>query len=675
MTTPQADLPVIRERMVAPFMAPPDPEHVRRLRAQLEPNGTWPDVNYSGTCTTTWEPAEHLKRLQLLAQAWFSPSSATHGNPELASDIGRALDFWLETDLRRPWWWDCIGAPGFVSLIMLLFESALTGPQKAKGCAILERAILGDTGQNLIWQAEITARRAALQKDPALMKRAFDLIFSEIRISDEEGVQADFSFHQHGPCLYNHGYGRGFAIDNARLAAMTAGTAFAYPQDKIRILSAYILDGSQRLAFGRHSNFSADGREITRPNRTAKYLGMAAMDMRKIKTGRESEFDALIARIAGEQAPPLVGNKHFHRSDIMVHHRPGWYMSARMYSTRTMNTDQLSGCYEGLLSHYLSEGATCIMTHGNEYMNIYPVWDWQRVPGTTVELAPHIPGEPARKGESAFAGGASDGTAGVAAFDLKRDALRARKAWFFFSNAVICLGSGINCSTGHEVVTTLNQCRLTGPLIAGRGKEAETLDEGERMLNANWAWHDNIGYVFDKTLQISLAGMTRTGSWKRISTQRAYDPQYGVMGSVTDKVFMLGLSHGVRPTNADYAYAVLPGAGAKAMPGLAQQPPFVIASNSSAIQAVFHPADAALGIVFYEPGQFDWQGWQVTVDRACALVIRREGQAWHMAAADPCAGTGQIRVNIARPDKQRQALIIKLPEGQYAGASTVTRLQ
>jgi len=58
---------------------------------------------------------------------------------------------------------------------------------------------------------------------------------------------------------------------------------------------------------------------------------------------------------AWEPAEPLIGNKHFHRSDIKVHHRPGWCMSARMFSMRTLNTDNLAGCDEGHLSHSLAE--------------------------------------------------------------------------------------------------------------------------------------------------------------------------------------------------------------------------------------------------------------------------------------------------------------------------------
>ena len=252
------------------------------------------------------------------------------------------------------------------------------------------------------------------------------------------------------------------------------------------LLSSLILDGSRWFALGPVSDYAAEGRELTRPGEDAGYLGNAAKYMLTLPTGREDEFRALLARVAGEKTGSLIGNKHFFRSDIMVHHRPDWYMSAKMYSVRTVNTDGLSGCDEGLLSHYLAEGATTIMRHGNEYRDIFPVWDWQHIPGTTLELKPHIAGEPKRKGTTSFAGGASRTEYPVCAgFQLRRDSLTARKAWFFFSDMAVCLGSGIHCNSDYPVVTTLNQCLLKGPVIIGDKKKSKYWKRANADLQAD----------------------------------------------------------------------------------------------------------------------------------------------------------------------------------------------
>ncbi|MBT5831057.1 MAG: hypothetical protein HOH77_12790 [Candidatus Latescibacteria bacterium] len=671
MTTSRNDnMAIIKERMLASFMRAPDKDRVQDYRQTLQPDGHWAEVNYEGTATTSWEPAQHLSHLIVLTQAWFSPESPLHHNTELEKQINTALDYWLHKDPRRRWWWDAIGAPGMLSKIMLMRDGHLSDFQMTKGGQNLERAILGTTGQNLVWQAEITARRAVLQRDSDLLQRAFELIASEIHISDGEGIQEDFSFHQHKQVIYNHGYGAGFARDNVRLASLTAGTAFAFSPEKIALLSHYILDGSQWLSHNGQGDFGARGREIAVPRRgrrSASYLGQAAEGMLALPTGREEEFQALADRVAGNPTPPLIGNKHFYRSDMMVHHRDNWYASARMYSTRMFNTDGLSGTDDGLLSHYLAEGAMCLMQHGNEYAGLYPVWDWQRIPGTTITLEPHIPGEPKRQGESAFAGGVSDGTMGVAGFELKRETLNGRKAWFFFSDMIVCLGADINNTAEYDVVTTVNQCRLAGAVTLGKGNTSETLPEGETNQNVHWVHHDGVGYLFPQESLVSLATGTRTGTWTRISAQRSDR-------TVTDSVFSLDLPHGTTPKAKEYAYAIYPQKDATDMPNLTQNPSFEVVANSAQHQAVWSKNDQALGIVFHQPGKIQAAGWQIETGRPCVALLRNENNMWTLSIADPTAGDGTVNLTVQQNDETPRQIIVTLPTGLKAGSSVHTEL-
>ena len=68
-----------------------------------------------------------------------------------------------------------------------------------------------------------------LADNPDLVAAAFRRIADEIRVSAEEGIQADFSFHQHGPCLYNHGYGSGFSTDGSAIALTPTGMLTIFP--------------------------------------------------------------------------------------------------------------------------------------------------------------------------------------------------------------------------------------------------------------------------------------------------------------------------------------------------------------------------------------------------------------------------------------------------------------
>ncbi len=265
-----------------------------------------------------------------------------------------------------------------------------------------------------------------------------------------------------------------------------------------------------------------------------------------------------------------------------------------------------------------------------------------------------------RKGESEFAGGVSDGTFGVAAFELKREALRGRKAWFFFSDMVVCLGADIQCDSEYDVVTTLNQCRMFGTVVGDN--PSEVIPEGDITRDLQWVHHDGIGYLFPEVQTVELSTGKRTGSWKRISYQERDR-------TVTDKVFSLAISHGAEPEGVGYAYAVFPGTEAADMPDLAGQMPFEIVENSEAQQAVWCERDEVLGIVFRKPGRIEAVGWQVEVDRACALLLRHMDGIWTLSAADPAAGSGVLNITISHDGAKPQQVTLTLPEDLMAGAS------
>ena len=64
----------------------------------------------------------------------------------------------------------------------------------------------------------------------------------------------------------------------------------------------------------------------------------------------------------------------------MVQHRPAYYLSVHMSSTRVLNADWPCCGGEGRLCHHLADGATVIMRDGDEYRDVYPVWNWRQIP-------------------------------------------------------------------------------------------------------------------------------------------------------------------------------------------------------------------------------------------------------------------------------------------------------
>jgi len=671
------DMQTIRNRLFAPLLGPVSIGTVRPLVDGLQADGSWPGIDYQDRGRSSWKTIRHLSHVATLARAYKSPPSELRGDAALRKAVFASLDYWLEHDFQNPnWWWNQIGTPRTLYPTLLLLDEELSEFERRRGLEILTRAKISMTGQNLVWVTELTAIRGILQNDPALVAKAYRRIVEEIEVTTGEGIQADFSFHQHGPCLYNHGYGGSFASDCPRIATQVAGTGLAFPDETIATLSRYLLDGSQWMARGSASDFGAEGREIARRGQSARYLSSAAQSMLELPTGREEEFRAIQARAMDRPAPPLEGNRHFWRSDMMTHHRAGFYASARMVSSRLANTDHPCN-QEGLLSHHVADGCNVLMRTGREYRDIFPVWDWQKIPGTTVEQTPDLAGSPRRKGERGFVGGVSDGTYGMAAFDHLRGPLAARKCWAFFDREYVCLGAGITCGSDHPVITTVNQCFSEGDVRVQEGSTTRELAKGTHTLEgASCVVHDQVAYVFVEPAQVRLANDARQGSWSRINGRYSQDV-------ISRDVFSLWIDHGRGPAGATYAYLVAPEVDPASLASYAAEPPVRILRNEPEVQAVWHEKLRIAGLAFYRAGRVSiHDDLAVAVDSPCLALLRElpdrlvisvsnpENQQATVAMEIPGALRGEGVEAIEGPARSR--VTFDLPGGMEGGKS-VTR--
>lgn len=664
-----ADLAMVGERIYDAVKRPINSEQAVRLLAAMKPDGTFPDVPYDDTGPGNWRAASHLSHVLTLAR-WYSSLGPDAPEKNRARDaVFRGIDFWNGKDYRNSnWWWNVIGVPGTLSQIYILMDKEIEGSRRDKGLEIIARGKLSMTGANLADVVSISIRRGILEKNVDLVSQAVGMMADEIKITLDEGIQPDFSFYQHGALPYNHGYGAVFLSNCSELANVVRGTAFEFPPEKIELLSRLIIDGNQWMIRCGTKDYGATGRGITRragDSSSAGYLAPVVRDMLMLGTGHDPEFRNILARLGGDSSAPLVGNRHFWRGDLMTHHRPGYYMSAKMVSNRIFNTDGPSN-EEGLKSHHLSDGCTYIMRTGMEYHDIFPVWNWMKVPGTTVRITPSLEGGVRFKGTRAFAGGVSDGRYGCAAFDMERSGLIARKSWFFFDDEVVCLGAGIGCAKTDTVVTTLNQCFLRGDVNVSRMGKRTTVQKGSHGLDGvEWISHDGIVYLFPGHANVRLSNMPQTGTWWDINHTHSKD-------AVTRDVFTLWLDHGMSPSNARYAYIIAPNLAPADVGKYHADPPVEILSNEPAIQAVRHKKLGITGIVFYEKGRVAvGNNLAVEADTACMLLVRENSGGMEISASNP-ANEG-LRLTVRAGDPSRlasfQPVVFDLPDGPRAGMS------
>lgn len=662
-------LEIIRERLCAETelldgagYATPSAD-AAQLAASLLPDGSWADVDYHDDNLKDWAPAQHLSRLRSLTRGWYQ-SAAPHHHDAIHQAILRGLDGWYT---RAPqssnWWWNQIGAPLLLGETLLCLKGACDPSYITRAIPAFQchEPTTRFTGQNLVWVATVQIYHGILTDEPERVSQGFIHIGQEVRIfPDDEGLQPDMSFHQHGKLLYSGGYGQSFVADVGRIFALAAGTAYACPSRLVDRFAQYVLDGSRWMVRGRTFDHSATGREITREGHAATRFYTGLRYLSGFVHARQAEAQASAAIDPRSGGSLVTGNRHFWCSDFMVQHRPAYYLSVRMPSTRLLNADWACGGGEGRWCHHMVDGATFIMCDGDEYRDLYPVWNWQQIPGTTVVQQPgdFDPDSLRNCGERAFAGGASDGNVGCAAMDFSRADLTARKAWFLFDEGMVALGAGITASGDALVRTTLNQCHWRGPALLA-GTETPLPAGTYRLATGAAFWQDGVTYrVLDGTGTLRLG--PQSGAWNECGVGSAHPLTLNVMNA--------GLEHGVKPAGATYAYAVLPGIEADA--AFADDPVrFVILRNDPTVQAVWHADDQRGHAVFYTPGTLTFpDGQQIGVDLPCILLYhpRADGGAT-LTLAQPEQRDGVITLILT--GHIAATLSISLPPREYAGSS------
>jgi chondroitin AC lyase len=645
------------------------------LLRSMKSDGSWADQNYADRNRIHWKAVEHLPRLEVILKAYYQPDHPLSGNRAVLNRGITSLRFWLDKDPSNENWWENeIFVPNHIGEILLLLGNDAPEDLKHRGMEIMKRANWQrQTGANLTDETKVQVMRGCIADSPELISQAYDRTWQEVHLAElgGEGMQADHSFHQHGELLYNQGYGAVYVSDIIQFVAYAKGTRYQIPGDKQQIFDAYLLGGTYWMARGKTWDFSPCGRGITRPGSLNNNNLIAIGKMSEIPGPDQPDLLAATKLLtASDDKSAPIGNRQFWLSDYMVHRRANYFASMRMYSTRTLNTDGfING--ENRKSHHMADGATCLMVNGGEYFNIFPVWDWLRIPGTTVEQnTPLDPKNVQHKGKNAFVGGVSDGTYGCSAMELAWADLHADKAWFCFDDEIVCLGAGIACRTANPVLTSINQCLLNGEVITSNGYGRVTA--GNRDLrNPRWVWHDSIGYIFPTPITVHLKNEAQTGAWSEIGT--------GSDKQISQNVFSLWIDHGSGVQDGQYEYILMPGADRSRTAAESQNLPLKILRNNPAMQAVWHDRLHILEAVFHQPGEVTAGGIHLSVDKPCILLLKPDQTKLELAISNPENAAETVKVVIDLPlsgdDSVRNGnnsiIKVALPTGITAGSSAV----
>ena len=666
----ESELEVIKARMAKVLVgSEADDALVETCLATLAEDGSWPEIDYEDISLTGYQHRLHLTNMEAMALAYGREDSRFHRSPALLESLARALGFWCDENfISANWWHNIIQVPHIFVGISLLMDGELPDELLDDMQPMIRRANRNDPwarpSGDRVKICGIEAKNYAFLGDAEAFADLIEILEAEIKLSTgKRGMQVDYSFHHRVHRVNNTtSYGAGYGNACAEWAHYVAGTRFALSEEKLELLVDFHLDGIRKqMVYGIIREKGVANRGITRKEGTESRVPPLPLEWLLSATDyRAAEVREIIALSAGEaERPTLSFCKYYWQTEHLAFQRPDFYASVRMYSRRNRNME-LAHNSEGIFNHYKSDGANHLSVSGREYYNIWPAYDWRKIPGTTVLQKGAMPsvGEILKDGLTDFVGAATDGRYGVAGFDFisPHDDIRARKSWFFFDEEYVCLGAGIASNDfDHSVATTIDQRLLEGAVLVSSSAGRAGLERGERVVEGvSWVLHDGVGYLFPEPASVHISNETQTGSWYDINKQSSSSREL-----LEKEVFKLWIDHGKRPQGTNlwltagvmdtkdvtYAYVVVPSATELA---LERGRSVEILSNTSKLQAVEHTGLGIVQAVFYEAGALELaSGRTIALDSPGIVMLKLDGSdIEEMTVSDPTRKLSKLHLSV-----------------------------
>lgn len=634
-----------------------------QLMNTINEDGSWPGIDYSDTHSLTdgWEPDKHFNNLLVLATAYNHPKCSYYKSPLLLKKIISGCEYVTRWDYPTDednWWWNSIGDPQKYSYTLILIKNEVPTSDIKRYSTFIkdDTGNQSHQGQNRAWVSEITFNKGCIENNYNLTFRGFSSMASILQIaktkfpingseSKEEGLKSDFSFHQHRRQVQSGSYGLELISALNNTIILTEGTTFssAFSSEKRKLFSDMMLNGHMLFSYKKVMDFGVKGRNIARPSDyDMNFIPQELDKMAKFDTEHADIYFKWKQHIEEDAPFPTSGNKHFWLSDMMTHHGKNYYLSAKVISSRTNGSESLNG--ENIKAANLPCGATNIMTTGEEYFNIFPLWNWNRIPGTTsiqkdsfTNLNGYI------LATNTFAGGISDSLSGILAYQHNYKNVKANKSYFFMDDAMICLGSDIVSSEAAPVVTSVNQCFQSGDVFYSDGANLKKLsDENITSEDIKWVHHNNIGYIFPQQANINIEAKEQAGSWSKITKS-------GSTETITAPIFSIWLNHGTAPDNATYQYIVAPNKTIQEMESYAQNTGLEIKKNDSKGQIVYSKINNLYAIVMYTAGTINLEKeLSLYSDKPCMILLKIKDQKYTISISDPTYSQQKINISISK---------------------------
>lgn len=679
----EKDMKIVRDRVINQILLNTPTEEVANeyLDDFNFETGAWDDIDYKSTVGSGWKTSTHASRIASLSMYYekYTEDSKLFTRKRVSDVIHAAWGYWFreQPECTTNWFPNKIGCPMPLCYSFLIMQDEMSDEECALAREIVfTKPTLSMTGANLLSLSDIVLTIALYEEDPNMLNDAVDAIESTIFIADNglEGVQKDYSYHQHGPQIQFGNYGAAALRTYSKYANILKETSFAFDEECMTILTDLICEGYNWALWRGYMDITASGRHFGTDN--LKYKGEIILDrITEFSQACNDENRAKILKVIDENRDnnPItrLGQKSFYCSDAMYHRTKSWFAALKMSSaypadeksvdeilemyfpgrkknptwatmmvvklTRVIGTEQGNDNMKG---YYIADGAFYTCVDGDEYENSTVLWDWRKVPGITcyesdepIKNIREVENEPsnvviAPPNNSDFVGTCTDSQSGISSMILNRDNIMARKSWVVTDDFVLCLGSGIGDCTGKATLTTsIDQKLAKGDLLHLKNNNwvVEYNFEGSKDKDSRF-YHDNTGYIVLDGAEIEGKIENREGSWSEISTALPYK-------LIRDDIFSLFIRH----TNQgdSYRYIILP-ARTKEEVALFDVNAIDIIQNDT--KAVIVKYNEICYITAFEKGEYRADGVKLNVLKPGIFMLNKtsNGKSWSVKTAlDP----------------------------------------
>jgi hyaluronate lyase len=583
----------------------------------------WNTMNTSPSRTYLWSDLPFgssspsitgtFDRLHMMALAWAMPGSSLQGNAALGSAVTNALD-WMNTHIYTPtagrygnWFNWVISGPESLVHTMTLIYPMLTGTQITNYCLAIDNFSPGGahatpapgwmTGANTSELVLLMSLRGIVGKDGTRITTATNHIGPVFPfVTSGEGFYADGSYVFHSNLAYNGNYGMGCLADMAVLGPLLNGSAWQITDPNLTNVFSWVFNAYEPFIYNGALMDMVRGRTTSFPSATEYITGANVLSYLQ-QIGQFAPLTMGVAMSNFVNAPLLPpGQFHFANMDRVLALRSGFGFGIAMSSTRIANYESING--NNLHGWFTGDGMTYLYVGKTENQfnnNFWATVDPYHMPGTTEETnaLANAANEDVTSGQNWVGGAQVSQTFGVAgmSFHAAATTLYGKKSWFMLDNEIVCLGAGITSGDASGVQTTAENRRLATPLTNSftfnGAAITPTVGWSSNLPSATPSWcalGGTGGYYFPAgNSNLQAAFTTNSGSWLQINTEAGSVTDPSVF---TDNYFKLWFDHGLKPTNATYAYILLPGMNAGSVSNYALNPDMIIITNTPGIQAV-----------------------------------------------------------------------------------------